>query len=54
MTTLKSAAIRKRVHAVRPIAAEVVERAMRFIQQLEDATEATDLVRLFATPSLIR
>jgi 2-methylcitrate dehydratase PrpD len=41
-------------HAVRPIAAEVVERAMRFIQQLEDATEATDLVRLFATPSLIR
>jgi 2-methylcitrate dehydratase PrpD len=41
-------------HAVRPIAGEVVERAMRFIQQLEDATEATDLVRLFATPSLIR
>ena len=35
-------------HAVRPIAAEVVERAIRFIQQLEDAVEATDLVRLFA------
>jgi hypothetical protein len=41
-------------HAVRPIAAEVVERAIRFIQHMEEATDATDLVRLFATPSLIR
>lgn len=37
-----------------PIAAEVVERAIQFIQRLEEATQATDLVRLFATPSLIR
>jgi 2-methylcitrate dehydratase PrpD len=35
-------------HAVRPIAAEVVERAMRFIQHLEEAPEATELVRLFS------
>jgi 2-methylcitrate dehydratase PrpD len=35
-------------HAVRPIAAEVVERAMRFIQQLEETPDATALVRLFA------
>jgi 2-methylcitrate dehydratase PrpD len=35
-------------HAVRPIAAEVVGRAISFIQQLEDAAEATELVRLFA------
>ena len=35
-------------HAVLPIAAEVVERAIRFIQHMEDATEATALVRLFA------
>jgi 2-methylcitrate dehydratase PrpD len=35
-------------HAVRPIAAEVVERAMRFIQQLEELPDATELVRLFA------
>ena len=41
-------------HAVRPIAVEVVERAIWFIQHMEDATDATDLVRLFATPSLIR
>jgi 2-methylcitrate dehydratase PrpD len=34
-------------HAVRPIAAEVVERAIRFIQHLEGAPEATELVRLF-------
>jgi hypothetical protein len=34
-------------HAVRPLAAEVVERAMQFIRQLEEATEATELVRLF-------
>ena len=36
-------------HAVQPIAVEVVERAIQFIQQLEGATDATDLVRLFAT-----
>jgi 2-methylcitrate dehydratase PrpD len=35
-------------HAVRPIGTEVVERAIRFIQRLEDATEATELVRMFA------
>jgi hypothetical protein len=35
-------------HAVRPIAAEVVERAIKFIQQLEEATDVTDLVRLVA------
>jgi 2-methylcitrate dehydratase PrpD len=34
-------------HAVRPIAAEVVERAIQFIQRLEDATDATDMVRFF-------
>jgi 2-methylcitrate dehydratase PrpD len=34
-------------HAVRPIGAEVVERAMWFIEHLEDAPEATELVRLF-------
>jgi hypothetical protein len=40
-------------HAVRPIAPEVIEHAMRFIRQLEDAIEAMDLVRLFATEPLI-
>jgi 2-methylcitrate dehydratase PrpD len=35
-------------HAVRPIAPEVVERAIQFIENMDDATEATDLVRLFA------
>jgi hypothetical protein len=35
-------------HAVLPIAAEVVERAVRFIQHLEEAPEATELVRLFS------
>jgi 2-methylcitrate dehydratase PrpD len=36
------------IHAVRPIATEVVERAMRFIQQMEETPDATELVRLFA------
>jgi 2-methylcitrate dehydratase PrpD len=35
-------------HAVKPIPEEIVERAIRFIQQMEDATEATELLRLFA------
>jgi 2-methylcitrate dehydratase PrpD len=35
-------------HAVQPIAAEVVERAIQFIQQMEEAPEATALVRLFS------
>jgi 2-methylcitrate dehydratase PrpD len=35
-------------HGVQPIAVEVVERAIQFIQQLEEATDATELVRLFA------
>jgi 2-methylcitrate dehydratase PrpD len=35
-------------HAVKPISLEVTARAIRLIQQLEDAPEATDLVRLFA------
>jgi 2-methylcitrate dehydratase PrpD len=35
-------------HAVRPIGTEVVEGSIRFIERLEDAAEATDLVRLFA------
>jgi 2-methylcitrate dehydratase PrpD len=35
-------------HAVRPILKEVAERAIRFVQQMENATEATELVRLFA------
>jgi 2-methylcitrate dehydratase PrpD len=34
-------------HAVRPLSETVVERAVQLIQQLEDATDATDLVRLF-------
>jgi hypothetical protein len=36
-------------HAVRAIDPEVVERAIRFIDQLADVSEATDLVRLFAS-----
>jgi 2-methylcitrate dehydratase PrpD len=35
-------------HAVQPISKEVVERAIRFVRQMEDATEATELVRLFS------
>jgi hypothetical protein len=33
--------------AVRPIAAEVVKRAIYLIEHMDDATEAMDLVRLF-------
>jgi 2-methylcitrate dehydratase PrpD len=35
-------------HAVKPIPTEIVEQAIRFVQQMEEATEATELVRLFA------
>jgi 2-methylcitrate dehydratase PrpD len=35
-------------HAVRSIAPEVVDHAMQFIRHMDEATEATDLVRLFA------
>jgi 2-methylcitrate dehydratase PrpD len=35
-------------HAVKPISAEVAEQAIQFIKHMEDATEATELVRLFA------
>jgi 2-methylcitrate dehydratase PrpD len=35
-------------HAVKPIPEEVVGRAIRFIQQMEDAPEASELVRLFS------
>jgi 2-methylcitrate dehydratase PrpD len=35
-------------HAVQPIAAEVANRAIQFIQHMEDAPEATALVRLFS------
>jgi 2-methylcitrate dehydratase PrpD len=35
-------------HAVQPIAAEVADRAIQFIQQMEDAPEVTALVRLFS------
>jgi 2-methylcitrate dehydratase PrpD len=35
-------------HAVKPIPEEVVERAIRFVQQMEHATDATQLVRLFS------
>ena len=35
-------------HAVKPIPEEIVEQAIRFVQQMENATEATELVRLFA------
>jgi hypothetical protein len=35
-------------HAVRPISAKVVERAIPFIQQMEHAADATDLIRLFS------
>jgi 2-methylcitrate dehydratase PrpD len=35
-------------HAVKLIPDEVVEQAIRFVQQMEEAPEATELVRLFA------
>jgi len=35
-------------HAVKPIPEEAVEGAIQFVQQMEDATEVTALVRLFA------
>ncbi len=35
-------------HAVKPLPEEAVEGAIRFVQQMEDATEATELVRLFS------
>jgi 2-methylcitrate dehydratase PrpD len=35
-------------HAVKPISAEITARAIRLLQQLEDAPEATELVRLFS------
>jgi 2-methylcitrate dehydratase PrpD len=35
-------------HAVKSIPEEVVERAIRFVQQMDDAPDATELVRLFS------
>jgi 2-methylcitrate dehydratase PrpD len=35
-------------HAARPLSETVVERAVQLIRQLEDATDATELVQLFA------
>ncbi len=35
-------------HAVKPIPEEVVERAIQFVQQMDNVTDATELVRLFS------
>jgi 2-methylcitrate dehydratase PrpD len=35
-------------HAVRPLAGETIERAIRFVQQIEDAADVTELVRLLS------